>query len=47
MRAMVLEKLGPVETNPLKLTEIDKHQIQKPLIKLTDSGNCHENYSET
>ena len=29
MRAMVLENLGPVESNPLKLREIDKHQIQK------------------
>ncbi len=44
MRAMVLEKLGPVETNPLKLTEIDKHQIQKPnevLIKIEACGVCH------
>jgi len=44
MRAMVLEKLGPVESNPLKLREIDKHQIQKSnevLIKIEACGVCH------
>jgi propanol-preferring alcohol dehydrogenase len=44
MRAMVLEKLGPVESNPLKLREIDKHQIQKQneiLIKIEACGVCH------
>ena len=30
MRAMVLSKLGPVESNPLKLTEIDRHEIANP-----------------
>ena len=30
MRAMILSKLGPVESNPLKLTEIDKHEITNP-----------------
>ena len=44
MRAMVLENLGPVESNPLKLREIDKHQIQKQnevLIKIEACGVCH------
>ena len=44
MRAMVLENLGPVESNPLKLREIDKHQIQKQneiLIKIEACGLCH------
>ena len=30
MRAMVVSKLGPVESNPLKLTEIDRHEIVNP-----------------
>ena len=29
MRAMILSKLGPVESNPLKLTEIDRHKITR------------------
>ena len=44
MRAMVLENLGPVESTPLKLREIDKHQIQKQnevLIKIEACGVCH------
>lgn len=44
MRAMVLSELGPIETNPLKLTEIDKHEIQRPnelLIKIEACGVCH------
>ena len=44
MRAMFLENLGPVESNPLKLREIDKHQIQKQnevLIKIEACGVCH------
>ena len=44
MRAMVLENLGPVESSPLKLREIDKHQIQKQneiLIKIEACGVCH------
>ena len=44
MRALVLENLGPVESHPLKLREIDKHQIQKQnevLIKIEACGVCH------
>ena len=44
MLAMILSKLGPVESNPLKLTEIDRHEIQKPneiLIKIEACGVCH------
>ncbi|MGI0010597.1 MAG: alcohol dehydrogenase catalytic domain-containing protein [Nitrosopumilaceae archaeon] len=44
MRAMVLSKLGPIETKPLKLTQIDKHQIKNPnevLIKIEACGVCH------
>ena len=44
MRAMVLFELGPIETNPLKLTEIDRHEIQRPnelLIKIEACGVCH------
>jgi len=44
MRAMVLSKLGPIETKPLKLTEIDRHEIQRPnelLIKIEACGVCH------
>jgi len=44
MLAMVLSELGPVESNPLKLTEIDRHKIEKPneiLIKIEACGVCH------
>ena len=44
MLAMILSKLGPVESNPLKLTEIDRHEIQKSneiLIKIEACGVCH------
>lgn len=44
MRAMVLSECAPVETNPLKLLEIDKHEIKKPnevLIKIEACGVCH------
>jgi len=44
MRAMVLSELGPIETNPLKLTEIDRHEIQRPnelLIRIEACGVCH------
>jgi propanol-preferring alcohol dehydrogenase len=44
MRAMVLSKLGPIETKPLKITEIDKHQIKRSneiLIKIEACGVCH------
>jgi len=44
MRAMVLSKLGQVESNPLKLTEIDRHEIANPkeiLVKIEACGVCH------
>ena len=44
MRAMVLSECAPIETNPLKLTQIDKHQITKPneiLLKIEACGVCH------
>lgn len=44
MRAMVLSECAPVETNPLKLSEIEKHEIKKPnevLIKIEACGVCH------
>ena len=44
MRAMILSKLGPVESNPLKLTEIDRHKITNPneiLVKIEACGVCH------
>jgi len=44
MRAMILSKLGPVESNPLKLTEIDWHEIANPkevLVKIEACGVCH------
>ncbi len=44
MRAMVLSKLAPIETKPLKLTEIDRHEIKTPkeiLIKIEACGVCH------
>ena len=37
MRAMVLENLGPVESSPLKLREINKHQIQKVISNYHDA----------
>ena len=44
MRAMVLNKLGPVESKPLTLSEIDRHEIKRPneiLIKIEACGVCH------
>jgi propanol-preferring alcohol dehydrogenase len=44
MRAMVLSECAPIETNPLKLLEIDRHKIEKPneiLIKIEACGVCH------
>ena len=44
MRAMVLEKCGAIETNPLKLTQIDRHEIKKSneiLLKIEACGVCH------
>jgi propanol-preferring alcohol dehydrogenase len=44
MRAMVLTECAPIESNPLKLLEIDKHEIKKPnevLLKIEACGVCH------
>jgi alcohol dehydrogenase, propanol-preferring len=44
MKAMVLTKLGPIESKPLKLSEIDRHEIKRPneiLIKIEACGVCH------
>ena len=44
MRAMVLSKCDKIESNPLKLTNIDKHKIQKDdeiLLKIEACGVCH------
>ena len=44
MKAMLLKELGPVESKPLKLTEIPKHEISTPtevLIKIEACGVCH------
>ena len=41
MKAMLLKELGPVESKPLKLTEIPKHEISTPtevLIKIEACG---------
>jgi len=41
---MVLSKCAPIETNPLKLTEIDRHEIKNPdevLLKIEACGVCH------
>lgn len=41
---MVLSGCAPIESNPLKLTEIDRHQIQNPheiLLKIEGCGVCH------
>lgn len=44
MKAMVLSELAPIETKPLKLTQIDRHEIKRPneiLIKIEACGVCH------
>lgn len=44
MRAMVLSECAPVETNPLALMQIDRHEISRPneiLIKIEACGVCH------
>ena len=44
MRAMVLSECVKIETNPLKLTQIDRHEIKRPneiLIKIEACGVCH------
>ena len=41
---MVLSECAPIETSPLKLTEIDRHEIKKPdeiLLKIEACGVCH------
>jgi len=41
---MVLSECAPIETNPLKLTEIDRHEIKKAdeiLLKIEACGVCH------
>ena len=43
MRAMVLSKLGPIEESPLKMTQIEKHEIKDPdeiLLKIEACGVC-------
>ena len=44
MRAMVLSECAKIETNPLKPTNIDRHQIERPneiLLKIEACGVCH------
>ena len=44
MRVMMLSECAPIETDPLKLTEIDRHEISKPdeiLLKIEACGVCH------
>ena len=44
MRVMMLTKLAPIETKPLKLTLIDRHEITRPnevLLKIEACGVCH------
>ena len=44
MRAMVLSECASIEEKPLKLTEIEKHEIQRPnevLLKIEACGVCH------
>ena len=44
MRAMVLSECAPVETNPLKLLQIEKHKIKNSdqiLLKIEACGVCH------
>lgn len=44
MKAMILEKLAPIESRPLKLCQIPRHQIKKQnqvLVKIEACGVCH------
>jgi len=44
MRAMILSECAAIETKPLKLTQIDKHEIQNSneiLMKIEACGVCH------
>ena len=48
MRAMVLSECAAIETSPLKMTEIDRHKIERSneiLLKLRHVG-CHSHYME-
>ena len=44
MRAMVLSECASIESRPLRLTEIDRHEIRRPdevLIRIEACGVCH------
>ena len=44
MRAMILSECAKIETNPLKLTHIDRHEIKRSneiLLKIEACGVCH------
>ena len=44
MRAMVLSECAKIETKPLKITEIEKHKIERSdeiLLKIEACGVCH------
>jgi len=44
MRAMILSECAKIETNPLKLAQIDKHEIKRSneiLLKIEACGVCH------
>ena len=44
MRAMVLEGCAPIESSPLRLKEIPRHEIERPneiLIQIEACGVCH------
>ena len=44
MKAMVLEKLGPIEARPLKMREVPTHRVSSPrqvLIRIEACGVCH------
>ena len=44
MRAMLLSECAPIESNPLKITRIKKHHIERPgdiLLKIEACGVCH------
>ncbi len=44
MRAMILNECAKIESNPLKLVHIDRHEIKRPdevLIKIEACGVCH------
>ncbi len=44
MKAMVLFECAPIESNPLKLSDVDRHQIKRPneiLLKIEACGVCH------